>query len=291
MKTLVFRIISAYLRHTPFEKGRWSLMVISKKLVKDTRLSNPEVSITTRAGFPMHVNINDYVGRELYIWGEYETGVSRTLRRILAEGDGFVDIGANIGYYTVMASKYVGPSGKVIAFEPATVTRERLKANIQLASAENVEIFDFALSDDEGEAEFFLGPEDNSGMASLRFQGSGINKAKVMLRKFDNLNINMPNVRMIKLDVEGVELKVLYGMRKFLESYKPHIIVEITESFLSQFRHTPAELISFLEDLGYVKKYEITDNGLIPLGKKLPRQFNGFFTTNAKSLGNWALKP
>ena len=105
-----------------------------------------------------------------------------------------------------------------------------------------------------------------------------------MLRRFDDMGISLPNVRLIKLDVEGAELKVLYGMRKFLEHYKPNIIVEVTKPFLSQFGHTPEELFSYLAGLGYVHKYEITDNGLVPLGNRLPSQFNGFFTADISCL-------
>jgi FkbM family methyltransferase len=178
----------------------------------------------------------------------------------LAEGDVFVDVGANAGYFAVPIAKIVGSSGRVHAFEPAADVAEQLR---KAARAQGVErwmtIHEFALGRVDGSTHLRADPEhpEDSTKRSL-FMKNGPTVAEVAVRSFDGLVTSgavdlSRGLHAVKIDVEGAEMHVLEGMRRTLERERPRMIVlETIEAHLRRAGSTVAAINAFLQDLGYV---------------------------------------
>jgi FkbM family methyltransferase len=161
---------------------------------------------------------------------------------MISPGDWVLDIGANIGHYTVRFSELVGDQGRVISFEPVPDTFELLAANVALLPNRNITLINAAASD----ATKVVGIEipkfldtglDNYYTAHLSDASSKLN---VLCIALDFLSLP-PSIRLVKIDAEGHEMPVLRGMRGLLERDRPILIVE---------DNTP-EVLDFLRGLGY----------------------------------------
>ena len=107
----------------------------------------------------MMVDVADFIGTRIYHFGVWEPHVSALISARLKSGDVFCDIGANIGYYTVLAAPIVGDTGKVVAIEPSPATFELLKQNIKLNNADNVRMVRAAVADQPGTLTLFHAPD------------------------------------------------------------------------------------------------------------------------------------
>src|SRR5262249_41087030 len=166
------------------------------------------------AGFRLRIKPQDWLGRHVYVTGEYEPATSRVIEALLRPGDTFLDIGANIGYFTLLASRRVGKAGLVFAFEPVPQTRENLLRNVRLNCATNVVVREEAVADSTGEDSFFLGPPDHSGISSLRSLLNASGVLKIRKTRLDDLLPPGTRVDLIKIDIEGAEYHALRGMRE-----------------------------------------------------------------------------
>lgn len=159
----------------------------------------------------------------------------------VAAGDWVIDVGANVGHYTVRLSRLVSRAGRVLAFEPVPQTFELLSANMAVAGAQNVSLFNAAASAQMGSAAISM-PKFGSGLTNYYMAGitAGEGELNVMTIPIDNV---MPpkRVSLVKIDVEGHELQALCGMRELLRRDRPRLIVE----GVSQ------EVEAFLTELGY----------------------------------------
>jgi FkbM family methyltransferase len=191
----------------------------------------------------------------------------------LSQGMVVVDGGANLGIYTVAASKLVGQSGKVLSFEPGLVPFQELQSNVDLNNADNVRTFRVALSDHNGSAHLY---QSTAGLvaAHLAFPGDsntgGDEYEDVTLRTLDDVldAEGIDKVDMLKLDVEGVEELVLRGARSLFARAKPLVICEMWVTDSGQ-RVGPWH---FLSDYGY-RFYSVDLNGqLVPIDS--PRHGN-----------------
>jgi FkbM family methyltransferase len=194
-----------------------------------------------------------------------------------------LDIGANVGFFSLLAARHVGVDGRVIAFEPMPETRARLRRNVTLNGVSNVEVRTVAVTDQPGDVQFFLGPDEHSGIASLRPLGAkSAGAQKVFGTTLDSILPEGTPVHLIKLDVEGAEAKALRGMQRILEEFHPHLLVEVSADYLRELGDSEETLSSFLKTLGY-DAYLIAWDRLLPLGhsrEARPRQFNALFTTS-----------
>jgi FkbM family methyltransferase len=227
----------------------------------------------------MRLNLEDWLGRHVFVTGEYEPPTSAVLKALLRPGDVFVDVGANVGYFSLLAARRVGPTGQVVAFEPVALTRGQLAENVQLNRLGSVTVRGEALSDQAGEVEFFVGPTDHRGTSSLRPLAASSERIRVRTVRLDDLELPGP-VRVVKIDVEGAELLALRGMADTLRQDHPDLIVEVTDSFLRTMGHSVNALCEFVGGLGY-RMYVIDHNGLKPLDPlrgDFPGQFNALFT-------------
>jgi FkbM family methyltransferase len=275
------RMIGAYLRHAPDHPGRWRLIDPAVRLAPALRVVTSPMVIRVREGFVMQIDGSSQTGRMLYATGEYESETSRLIQRLLRPGDTMIDVGANIGYFTILGSRAVGVRGRVVAFEPMPHVRERLDRNIALNRLTNVVVRSEALSDSSGPSTFFAGPTDDTGLASLR-PLTGSMQVDVMRAKLDGLWDPADRVALVKIDVEGAEMAAVRGMSECLKRDAPHVILEVTDDYLHAMGASADALMAHLLGFGY-SMYRISHGPLVPVTdlndlKKCPPQFNALFT-------------
>jgi FkbM family methyltransferase len=281
---MVFNVCSLYARYSGLDVGRWRAQLAAVHRLDVVRGDGRVRDIKTREGSRYLVDGNSQAGRILIATGDYEPETARIIGASLKPGDTFIDVGAHIGFFTVLAGRRVGPTGRVIAFEPGPATRARLHANVQHNRLGNVTICDEALSNQPGRHSFSVGPSDDSGLATLRGGAIVGPTVDVTCARFDDLIHADVQVAGIKIDVEGAEAFVLAGMERCLRAHRPWIILEVTDAFLQSMGTRAAEMIEWLASLGYAG-FAIGPESLVPLPTDLaglPGQFNALFTQSGK---------
>lgn len=192
------------------------------------------------------VNENDaYVGRSLIEYGEYCEQEFDILKQMCGPGSFVAEVGANIGAHTVRMAKHVGLSGRIVAYEPQPVVFQALCATVALNSLMNVDCYPFALAEAEETARF---PAINYYVANnfggINFESLPEGTIPVPVRRFDDSYLH-DRLDLLKLDVEGMELRVLKGARKSIERFHPYIYLE------NDNREKSAALISWLFEADY----------------------------------------
>jgi len=174
--------------------------------------------------------------RQIYYFGEYEAGTISVLSKFLHQDDTFLDVGANIGFISLVAASFIGENGLVYAFEPHPETYKILEENIRLNSFKNICSMNIALGAEVSEAKIYDNLDGNRGSSSLiRPEGaSKKNGKKIEIVTIDKLieeyNLHIPSI--IKIDVEGFELEVLKGAKALLSSlHAPALCVEFSEFY------------------------------------------------------------
>jgi FkbM family methyltransferase len=170
-------------------------------------------------------------------------------------GDWVLDIGANVGHYSLLLSQLVGSTGRVLCFEPVPSTVDLLASNISETPCQNLSIFNVAVSDKTDLVDIYI-PESNPGSKRLNYYRAKITQisnssnptppvaiVNVLCISIDSLNISHP-IKLVKIDVEGHEIYVLKGMQNLIKRDFPILIVEGDSS----------EVNSYLASLGYVSK-------------------------------------
>jgi FkbM family methyltransferase len=192
------------------------------------------------------------VEKLIFVFRETYESELNYLETILSEGQTFVDAGANLGIYTLVACRIVGQSGRVIAFEPSLQSFPILKENIQLNGFTNVQAFRIALSDKTGEAVLYHG--DDPGKNSLGHDPCGDPEGETVttLSLEEALQqASIERVDVIKMDVEGAELLVLRGANKVLASHRPIILFEINSEACVRLGLSPYGAWDHLAKLDY----------------------------------------
>lgn len=195
----------------------------------------------------------------------YEPEVSLVLMQILQGGDSFVDVGANVGFYTVIAARLVGPTGKVYAFEPEASNFQRLAQNISLNSLTNVELIEAAVGDHNSQTELYINSDNDGGHALWNPGAHSFNqrsREKVILQKTQMITLdfalgNHPEscrgIKAVKIDVEGFEQQVLTGAAEMiLRNRIPFILAEINRFGLKQVGADELTVRRLMHHLGYI---------------------------------------
>lgn len=186
-------------------------------------------------------------GEHGYWLGSYEMNKRLAFEREIGEDAVVYDIGANVGYYSILAAVLVGSGGKVVAFEPLPRNVHFLRRHVALNHLEQVEVIEAAVSAQGGEAAFDLGASD--AMGHLATEG-GITVKMVSLDElFAEGKLPPPNF--MKVDVEGSEALVLEGATNLLRQFRPILFLDTHN------REAHAGTLSILTELGY--RFEILD--------------------------------
>jgi FkbM family methyltransferase len=194
-----------------------------------------------RDGVMLFNPLDSFVGRSLDLYGEFSRGEAAVFDQIVAPGDTVLDVGANIGAHTLWMARRVGPAGSVIAFEPQRAVFQTLCANMALNGMTNVDPYWAAVGAQPGYVTVpRLDPTAaaNFGATSLIWGHPG---DKVRMMSIDELELSA--CRMIKVDVEGMELDALKGAEATISRLRPILYVENDGR--------EAGLIEFILDRGY----------------------------------------
>jgi FkbM family methyltransferase len=217
------------------------------------RLTYPIAPRVVRSQLGFKIEIRDYeehIQRYIYWLGRFEPRESAVVRDLLEPGDYVIDAGANIGWFSLLASSIVGTAGKIFAFEPMGATAEHLDRNLALNGASNVEVHRIALSDRRGEAKLTVTETGNIGTASL-FATDSDEGEIVDTGRLDDI-VPKRGFKLLKMDVEGAELKVLHGAEKLLNARRiENILFEVNEAALRRGGSTCAELVALVKSHGY----------------------------------------
>lgn len=207
----------------------------------------PADAIDFPEGFAMQLSPASPTERALY-FRDAEPETCAFIRDFLRPGMRFADCGANLGFYTLLASRRVGATGHVDAFEPTAATFARLVRHIELNRCGNVNAFPLALGAATGTARIYRMDEENHGMNSL----AGDTSAEIGLcevRAFDELlasgAVQPPDL--MKIDVEGSELGLLRGAEGLLRHTDcPTLVIELSRATMRRFGYRPEDLVDWL---------------------------------------------
>jgi len=187
----------------------------------------------------------------VYTLGIYEPQIICLLRAAVKPGDFCIDVGAHLGYLTLVLSRMVGHSGRVVSFEPVPENFRALQENIRLNKATNVDLHNTAISDSSGAISIAcVAQQTFSWTPSAVSQNSADNLNTIICNSvtLDDFLAGTPRIpRLIKIDVEGAELLVLRGAIRILETCGPILYLEI-HNWGSP---ASAEVLRFLEERGY----------------------------------------
>ncbi len=228
-------------------RGKWRVHEFLRSLLRADADCNLEV---TRQGLRWCLNPSDFVQTHLYWTGEYEPWDLLRLSRWVRPGAVILDVGANFGYYSIKLASAMQGDGRIFAFEPCKTTFTRLRTNIALNQLESIiHPVTCGLSERVGVA--YLDQLDgNSGAATLSAQAKGDAIELDTLDHFCQVN-EVRHIDVIKVDVEGSELRVIEGGRETLSHHQPIIMIEFNSSALEAAGTSVGKLEDLLRSFGY----------------------------------------
>lgn len=197
-------------------------------------------------------------------FGDYEAAELRLLLAAIDDDSFVLDIGANIGWYSINMSRQ-NERAKIWSFEPIPGTYQFLLRNLAFNHVKNCEAFPFGLSNSSGTVEFHLNAVGsvNASLAKLASGGAYIVKAEV--KRLDDLTLPKdPTV--IKVDIEGAELLFLQGAAVTIRRSAPIVFCEMLRKWSAQFNYHPNDIIRFMRGMDYAC-YAITGGGLAELAQ------------------------
>jgi FkbM family methyltransferase len=229
-------------------------------------LDQPRVVSLSAIGFTdgqppprIEVTPREMVSRTIFLFGTFEISETRLVQALLRPGMTFLDVGAHIGYYSVIGARLVGETGRVYGFEPGGETRAHLEANVARNGFRNVEIHAEALAETSGQVGFYPSTlASNQGISSIVAPSDGRAAAiTVPSITLDDFASRLDRrIDFLKMDIEGAELQVIRGGRRVLsEPNAPPMIFEA---------HDLAPVAEALSELGYrIRRLHYTlENGL-----------------------------
>lgn len=256
--TSVFR---TYVRYVPLQTGK---ELIFQRVVRPYLVWRKFSTVaTTTFGARISVNLPDLIQSRIYFFGFWEPNLTQFIKASLREGDRFVDVGANIGYFSLLASSIVGTSGQVFAVEASPSIYKKLRENIELNNCTNIQSFNLAASDVEGTLSIYLGNDDNLGatttVASIANRSAQKLEAVIPAKPLPDIvgAENLLKARLIKIDVEGAEPSVIRGVGDLLEKFgsETEWVIEVTpgsgsdtDGILERFRNAGYKLYELTND-------------------------------------------
>ena len=226
-----------------------------------------EVCLQRQAGVPLEISwyyglrvrlwLSNDLSRLVFIGGCYEPNEFAFLGRFLRPGMNFVDAGANEGLYTLFAARCVGPQGTVWAFEPSSREFDRLRLNVELNGLANIRLFQSALADNSGEQDLLIADPEHAGQSTLgRFVYDVVRTAgheRVPVRRLDDViaQEGLRRLDVLKLDVEGAEVRSLRGAQRTLRELRPVLLFEASEQSLLNQGSSLEELLGLLGEAQY----------------------------------------
>lgn len=237
MKKTFFSLFStiARLLPLPLKQGLYRFPPLARLLrgALNATVENGLTTVTVTGGdlrgWQLLINLKTEKSRWL---GTYEPELQATIRDWVSPGATVYDVGANIGYVSLLLAKQVGRAGQVFAFEPLPANVERIRQNIALNHLQNVSLIPAAVTDQSGEVTFYI--HDSVGMGKAAGSAGRSNTAyraemRVPALSLDEFIFNQgnPPPQVVKMDIEGGEVLALPGMRRALTTHRPLLLLEL----------------------------------------------------------------
>ncbi|MCC7417780.1 MAG: FkbM family methyltransferase [Acidobacteria bacterium] len=209
--------------------------------------------VTTEDGYQFPVDPGTLLGWNVHFFGSYEPEVRTAIRQWLRPGDTALDVGANVGWHTLLMGTLVGPAGRVCAFEPNDSTRGRLIGAIEANGLSNVTVDRRAVSDRPGEGAFDAPAAGDLWDGTGRLVRDGARGRPIDCVTLDDYAAarRLDRVDFIKIDVEGWELAVLRGGPRTLALHAPTIVFEYDPAYVARCGGSADELTTCLTNAGY----------------------------------------
>ena len=275
--TPIARLCVRYAPHPALRRVFWARVITPYFMFSNTRFVVPTIFGAKVAG-----STKDLIQRHLFYFGVWEPNLTSFLSRRLRQGDVFVDVGANIGYFSLLASRLVGREGKVIAIEASPNIFAMLSDNLTRNHTTNVEATNLAIADVHGTTKLFLGSESNIGQTGTVSRPGSRYECDVPTAPLDGvLGTDAGRVRFVKVDVEGAEWPVLQGMRELLRYGAPglEVFVELTPKSLRACGKSVDDVLAMFADCGflpYTIENDYSAEGYMSNGDSIrPRRLRG----------------
>jgi FkbM family methyltransferase len=207
-------------------------------------------------GYDMDLNLADWSERQTWFLARYhELDLQLLMNACLRPGDRVIDVGANIGMLSLHAAWRVGPTGRVESFEPNPECCRRIRTVLDRNAIRHVRLHEMGLSDSSATLTLSV-LENHAGMATLAPVEKGhlhvTSTVEVPVRVGDEvLQADARPLTLVKVDVEGFEVRVLRGLRETLSKHRPIVVTEIIPEWLERAGASVAELAELMRNLGY----------------------------------------
>jgi len=248
-------------------------VTLDNSLLKSVNLEFPANGSTGK--LTINLDLNEYSQKAMWIYFNkgklYEPETSRLFCTLLKTGDSVLDIGGHIGYFSLLAAAITGPTGQVITFEPEAGNYRHLLENIKENQFNNIQVIHKAVGDKEGEVTFYINADNDGGHALWDISRHEFNEKSrehmeertipqttldIALKDFE-----LNPLRLIKMDVEGCEFRVLQGAQETLKKYNyPIIILEINRFAMQNMDNSEQEIRELMKSMGYLTYYPEEDH-------------------------------
>jgi len=211
---------------------------------------------TTLEGAQFHCTLPDMIQTYLYLFGVWEPDLSAFIRLRMQPGDVFLDIGANIGYYTLLASRLAGENGGAVAVEASPTTFALLQANLALNNCpKNVRTMNVAAAAERGTLPVYRGPAFNTGITTTLQSKRLELECEVTALPIAELleDAERERLKLVKIDIEGAEEHVLPTLADFLQTCPEHteFLIELTPLWWQEKKGKLGEVLAPFLESGY----------------------------------------
>ncbi len=256
------------------------------RIGEDARIPLPDVAVLTeRNGFRYWFNMRDRAIGHIIAKGCYEAKETELVSKFVKPGMICLDVGANLGYFSLLMGRLAGREGRVYAMEPFPANYDLLVRNIEENGLRGVVTpYKLAAFDKNGSGDiYFRADEMNDNFGSMFLseapQQSDLSCTRVTRARLDDVLPPAAVVDIAKIDVEGAEVHCLRGMSRILEASHPALVVELNEVALARNGSTAEDLIGLLEGAGYIVMEAATQSKFVLPARKSrdPYAFTNLF--------------
>ena len=213
----------------------------------------PRSLYRTSRGDLLWLNNTGYIDLQIIQYGEFEQMSTAVINRLVKPGAIVLDVGANIGYYTVMMSKLVGNKGKIFAFEPTKHFLETLRRNLAVHHVKNVEVLNFGLSNLDREMTIDIGPSSATLHSPLGFDKVISNETIRLFTLVDFVREHgITRIDFIKIDIDGHEPLFFDGAWPVLDLMSPIMICEVSHLHYLQAGYTAWDFYATVKEHDYL---------------------------------------
>ncbi len=248
-------------------KRWWKYLLLEKSKSEGTKT----VIMDWINGLRLRIYPGNEVFRSIFVRGIYDPNLVTVIKALLPTDGVFIDVGANMGYCSLLMSRTVGEDGKIFAIEPSERDFLRLVDNVSLNKLSNVGVYRLAISDGYGRVKVSIAPEERSSLNTLgtAFSNKGIEELRseeVIATTLDRFTEQegIDRIDVIKMDIEGSEFKALRGAKESIERYRPTLIVGVNKNSLNANGSSIEDVVSTLKEFRY-KIYYPSENPIFAL--------------------------